>query len=85
MADTDRHAQTVPDSARRLAGLLRGHLAEQGIRRYEFARDQALCLKTARRWLSGNHDFSLEEIQRLSDYLGIEPAELYTPAKGIHA
>ncbi|MBO0596370.1 helix-turn-helix transcriptional regulator [Nesterenkonia sp. E16_7] len=85
MPDRHRTPQTVPESSRRLAGLLRATLAEQNVHHYQFARSQQISTRTAHRWLAGKHDFTLAEIQRISEYLELSPQALYAPPEGAPA
>lgn len=64
---------------KRIAARLRGLLGEREIKPAEMAKALGIQPQSARRRLKGEHDFKMNELEAIADWLGIGIASLVNP------
>jgi len=84
--DMDGHTELTANphgqsAAARTAGRIRAHMAERNDGPAQLAEALEISRPTARRWMAGRHNFTLNEIDAIAEWLDLDPFELWSPTK----
>ena len=79
---TNQLAETTGRASERTAATLRGIMASRTpkLTGADLARHMGISQQSASRWLNGHHDFKLNQVERIAQWLGVHPEALTPPA-----